>query len=109
GGGTLFIRGNESAPASVVLSTGLAFANGAQARVSGVRISIAADLIHGLSAGNGVSLRIGKVEFGAVGANADHIFADAPCHIVLESDYTISGGARRHINVGAGLMTGANR
>ncbi|WP_411034475.1 DUF2793 domain-containing protein [Shinella sp. BYT-45] len=109
GGGTLFIRGNETAPASVVLSTGLAFANGAQARVSGVRISIAADLIHGLSAGNGVSLRIGKVEFGTVGANADHIFADAPCHIVLESDYTISGGARRHINVGAGLLTGANR
>lgn len=109
GGGTLFIKGNETAPASVVLSSGLAFGNGAQVRVSGLRIAIATDLIHGLSAGNGVFLRIGKVEFGAVGANADHIHADGPCRIVLEENCTITGGARRHIDIGAGLLTGAGR
>lgn len=109
GGGTLFIRGNETTPSSVVLSSGLVFANGAQVCVSGIRIAIATDMIHGLSVGNGVSLRLGKMEFGAVGANADHIFADSPCHILLEENYTISGGARRHINIGAGLLTAANR
>ena len=109
GGGTLFIKGNETTPSSVVLSSGLAFGNGAQVRVSGMRIAIATDLIHALLVGNGVSLRLGKVEFGAVGANADHIHADNPCHILLESDYTISGGARRHIDIGAGLLTATNR
>lgn len=109
GGGTLFIKGNETTPASVVLSSGLAFANGAQARVSGLRIAIATDLVHGLSAGNGVFLRVGKVEFGAVGANADHIFCDNPCQIVLEENYTITGGARRHINIGAGLLSAEGR
>ena len=109
GGGTLVIRGNETTPASVVLSSGLSFRNGAQVRVTGVRIAIATDLIHGLSVGLGVHLRLGKVEFGAVGANADHIFCDDPCHIVLEDNYTITGGARRHMNIGMGYLTGANR
>lgn len=109
GGGTLFIKGNETTPSSVVLSSGLAFGNGAQVRVSGMRIAIATDLIHGLSVGNGVSLRVGKVEFGAVGANADHIFCDNPCQIVLEENYTIAGGARRHINIGAGLLAAEGR
>ncbi|MFX8141500.1 hypothetical protein ABTK98_20315, partial [Acinetobacter baumannii] len=79
---TLFIKGNETTPSSVVLSSGLAFGNGAQVRVSGMRIAIATDLIHALLVGNGVSLRLGKVEFGAIGANADHIHADNPCHIL---------------------------
>jgi hypothetical protein len=109
GGGTLFIKGNETTPASVVLSSGLTFRNGAQARVVGVRIAIATDLIHGLSVGIGVHLRLGRMEFGAVGANADHIFCDDPCHIVLEDNYTINGGARRHMNIGMGYLTGASR
>ena len=109
GGGTLVIKGNETTPASVVLSSGLSFRNGAQVRVAGVRIAIATDLIHALSVGLGVHLRLGKVEFGAVGANADHIFCDGPCHIVLEDNYTITGGARRHMNIGVGHLAGANR
>jgi hypothetical protein len=109
GGGMLVIKGNETTPSSVVLSTGLAFANGVHAKVVGVRIAIATDLIHALSAGNGVMLRIGKVEFGGVGANADHIFSDSPCQIVLEDNYAITGGARRHMNIGAGYLTGVNR
>ncbi len=109
GGGTLFIKGNETTPASVVLSSGLVFGNGAQVRVTGLRIAIATDLIHALSVGNGVFLRVGKVEFGAVGANADHIFCDNPCRIVLEENYVISGGARRHINIGAGLLVAEGR
>ena len=109
GGGMLIVKGNETTPASVVLSTGLAFANGAHVKVVGVRIAIATDLIHALSVGNGVTLRIGKVEFGTVGANADHIYADNPCQIVLEDNYTISGGGRRHMNIGAGFLSGANR
>ena len=109
GGGTLYIKGNETTPASVVLSSGLSFRNGAQVRVVGVRIAIATDLIHGLSLGNGVHLRLGKLEFGAVGANADHIFCDDPCHIVLEDNYTITGGARRHMNIAMGYLTGASR
>lgn len=109
GGGTLFIKGNETTPASVVLTGGLVLSNGAQLRVSGIRIAIATDLVHGLSVGNGVTLRLGKMEFGAVGANADHIFSDNPCRIVLEENYTITGGARRHMNIGAGLLTGEGR
>ncbi|QRI63163.1 DUF2793 domain-containing protein [Shinella sp. PSBB067] len=109
GGGTLFIKGNETTPASVVLTGGLVLSNGAQLRVSGIRIAIASDLVHALSVGNGVSLRLGKMEFGAVGANADHIFSDNPCRIVLEENYTITGGARRHMNIGAGLLVGEGR
>ncbi|WP_421579354.1 DUF2793 domain-containing protein [Shinella sp. M31] len=109
GGGTLIIKGNETTPASVVLSSGLSFRNGAQVRVAGLRFVIATDLIHALSVGNGVYLRTGKLEFGAVGANADHIFADNPCHIAIEEDYTISGGGRRHMNIGMGYVVGANR
>ena len=109
GGGTLIIKGNETTPASVVLSSGLSFRNGAQVRVAGMRFVIATDLIHALSVGNGVYLRTGKLEFGAVGANADHIFADSPCHIAIEEDYTISGGGRRHMNIGMGYVVGANR
>jgi hypothetical protein len=109
GGGTLVIKGNEATPASVVLTSGLSFRNGAQVRVTGVRIAVATDLIHALSVGNGVHLRLGKVEFGAVGANADHIFCDNPCQIVLEDNYTITGGARRHMNIGRGHLSGANR
>ena len=109
GGGALFVKGNETTPSAVVLSSGLVLSGGAQVRVSGLRIAIAADLIHGLSAGNGVFLRIGKVEFGAVGANADHIHADAPCRIVMEENYTITGGARRHMNIGSGLLIAEGR
>jgi hypothetical protein len=109
GGGTLIIRGNETTPASVVLSAGLSFRNGAQVRVAGLRFAIATDLVNALSVGNGVHLRTGKLEFGAVGANADHIFADNPCHIAIEEDYAITGGARRHMNIGAGYVSGANR
>lgn len=109
GGGTLFIKGNETTPASVVLTGGLVLSNGAQLRVSGIRIAIASDLVHALSVGNGVSLRLGKMEFGAVGANADHIFSDNPCRIVLEENYAITGGARRHMNIGAGLLVGEGR
>lgn len=109
GGGTLIIKGNETTPASVVLSAGLSFRNGAQVRVAGLRFAIATDLINALSVGNGVYLRTGKLEFGAVGANADHIFADNPCHIAIEEDYAISGGGRRHMNIGAGYVSGANR
>ncbi|WP_439626145.1 DUF2793 domain-containing protein [Shinella sp.] len=109
GGGTLFIKGNEPTPASVVLSSGLSFRNGAQVRVSGLRIAIGTDLVHALSVSNGVTLRLGKMEFGAVGANADHIFADSPCQIVLEDNYTINGGARRHMNIAMGYLTGVNR
>ena len=93
----------------MVLSSGLVFGNSAQIRVSGLRIAISTDLIHGMSVGNGVFLRIGKVEFGAVGANADHIFCDNPCQIVLEENYTVTGGARRHINIGAGLLAAEGR
>lgn len=109
GGGTLFIKGNETTPSSVVVSSGLAFGNGAQVRVSGMRIAIGTDLIHGLSVGNGVYLRLGKMEFGAVGANADHIFSDNPCQIVLEDNYTITGGARRHFNIGVGILSAESR
>lgn len=109
GGGTLTIKGNETAPGSVVLSSGLSFRNGAQVRVTGLRITVATDLIHALSVGAGVHLRLGKVDFGAVGANADHIFCDSPCHIVLEDNYTITGGARRHMNIGRGHLSGAGR
>lgn len=109
GGGTLIIKGNETTPASVVMSSGLSFRNGAQVRVAGLRFAIATDLINALSVGNGVHLRTGKLEFGAVGANADHIFADNPCHIAIEEDYAISGGGRRHMNIGAGYVSGANR
>ncbi len=109
GGGTLFIKGNETTPASVVLSSGLSFRNGAQVRVAGLRFAIATDLIHALSVGNGVTLRIGKMEFGAVGANADHIFADSPCQILLEDNYTINGAARRHMNIAMGYLTGVSR
>nr|WP_298101339.1 DUF2793 domain-containing protein [uncultured Shinella sp.] len=109
GGGTLIIRGNETTPASVVMSSGLSFRNGVQVRVAGLRFVIATDLINALTVGNGVTLRTGKLEFGAVGANADHIFADNPCHIAIEEDYTISGGGRRHMNIGAGYVAGANR
>ena len=109
GGGTLIIRGNETTPASVVLTTGLTFRNGVQARVAGLRFAIPTDLIHALSVGNGVYLRTGKLDFGAVGANADHLFTDNPCHIAIEEDYTISGGARRHMNIGAGFASGAGR
>ncbi len=109
GGGTLIIKGNETTPASVVLSSGLSFRNGAQVRVAGLRFVIATDLINALSVGNGVTLRTGKLEFGAVGANADHIFADNPCHIAIEEDYAISGGGRRHMNIGMGYVVGTNR
>ena len=109
GGGTLFIRGNDTTPSSVVLSSGLVLRSGVQLRLSGVRIAIATDLVHALSVGHGATLRIGKMEFGAVGTNADHIFADNPCHVVLEENYAIVGGARRHINMGAGYLTGAGR
>lgn len=109
GGGTLTIKGNETTPASVVLTTGLSFRNGVQARVTGIRFAIPTDLIHALSVGNGVYLRTGKLDFGAVGANADHVFADNPCHVALEEDYAISGGARRHMNIGAGFVSGAGR
>lgn len=109
GGGTLIIKGNETTPASVVMNSGLSFRNGAQVRVTGLRFVIATDLINALTVGNGVTLRTGKLEFGAVGTNADHIFADNPCHIAIEEDYTISGGGRRHMNIGAGYVSGANR
>lgn len=109
GGGTLIIKGNETTPASVVMSSGLSFRNGAQVRVAGLRFVIATDLINALSVGNGVTLRTGKLEFGAVGANADHIFADNPCHIAIEEDYAISGGGRRHMNIGMGYVAGTNR
>ena len=109
GGGTLIVKGNETTPASVVLSSGLVFGSGAQARVSGFRIAIATDLIHGLSVGNGVSLRLGRMEYGAVGANADHIFCDNPCQIVLEDNVAITGGARRHMNIGAGVLLAEGR
>ena len=109
GGGTLVIKGNETTPSSVVVSSGLVFGNGAQVRVSGIRIVIAADLVHGLSVGNGVFLRLGRMEYGAVGANADHIFCDNPCRIVLEDDVAITGGARRHLNIGAGMLLAEGR
>ena len=109
GGGTLVIKGNETTPASVVLGAGLSLRNGAQVRVAGIRFAIATDQIHALSVGNGVYLRTGKLEFGAVGANADHIFADNPCHIAIEEDYAISGGGRRHMNIGAGYVSAAGR
>lgn len=109
GGGRLTVLGNETTPSSVVLSGGLSFANGVHAKVAGLRIAIATDLIHALSVGHGVTLRIGKMEFGAVGANADHIFCDNPCRVLLEDNYTITGGARRHMNIGAGYLSGAGR
>ncbi|MXN54010.1 DUF2793 domain-containing protein [Shinella sp. AETb1-6] len=110
GNGRLTIRGNETTPASVVLTGGLSFANGVHAKVSGLRITITTDLIHALSVGNGVTLRIGRMEFGAVGANADHIFCDNPCKILLEDNYTITGGARRHMNIGGGgSLSGTGR
>ena len=106
-------HGNDGEPHAeaqpILLTTGDGNRNGAQVRVAGLRFAIATDLVNAFSVGNGVHLRTGKLEFGAVGANADHIFADNPCHIAIEEDYAITGGARRHMNIGAGYVSGANR
>jgi hypothetical protein len=110
GGGTLSIIGNELTPGEVMLTTGIAAENGSRLLVSGVKFDIAADWNHALLAGLGAHLRIGAVEFGAVGGNADHIHAESPCRITIEQDYLISGGGRRHVGVsGAAILFGSNR
>lgn len=110
GGGTLFILGNEAEPGTTVLTSGMVTDNGARVSVSGVKFVIPTDWLHALQAGRGAQLTIGKVEFGSVGANADHIHAESPCLITIGKDYVISGGGRRHIGVsGSASLIGANR
>ena len=110
GGGVLFIIGNEAVPGEMTLTTGLAVENGAQVSISGVKFDIAADWDHALLAGIGTHLKIGAVEFGPVGANADHIHAENTCHITIKHDYSISGGGRRHIGLsGPAALTCSNR
>ena len=110
GGGTLFIVGNEATPDETTITTGLAVDNGAHVSVSGVKLDIAADWDHALTAGLATHLNIGVVEFGSVGANADHIHAEGTCQITITQDYTISGGGRRHIGItGPAALTSSNR
>jgi hypothetical protein len=110
GGGTLFILGNEAIPGETTITSGLAVDNGAHVSVSGVKLHIAADWDHALLAGLATHLNIGAVEFGSVGANADHIHAEGSCQISITRDYTISGGGRRHIGLnGPAALTSSNR
>lgn len=109
GGGVLFLSGNDDTPSAVVLTTGLTVRAGAAACVSGMKFEITTDWKHALAAEGSARLRIGKIEFGSIGVNADHISAQSASQITFEQDYVISGGARRHISAEAATVTGANR
>ncbi|MHA6644099.1 DUF2793 domain-containing protein [Mesorhizobium sp. A623] len=110
GGGTLSILGNETTPANVVLNSGTLVDNGAHLSITGVKFDFPADWMHALQIGIGAQLSIGAVEFGTVGANADHINSESPCRITIEQDYVITGGGRRHVGLsGPAVLTGTNR
>jgi hypothetical protein len=109
GGGMLSIIGEEASPNEVIFTSGLDV-SGARLSVSGIKFDIATDWVNALLVGSGADLRIGAVEFGTLGAAADHISADSPCQITIEQDYVISGSARRHIAIGSSaVLKGSNR
>jgi hypothetical protein len=110
GGGTLFITGNDATPASVVITSVIGVQGGSSVSVSGLRFVIAASYVNALTVTGGAKLTIGKVDFGPQDATADHISGNGVSEIVFTQDYTVSGGARRHLALsGAVFASGSNR
>lgn len=110
GGGTLYIIGNNTTPANVVITSAITVQGGASVSVSGVRFVIAASYVNALNVLGGAKLIIDKVDFGPQDNTADHISGLGVAEITLNQDYTISGGARRHLALtGAVYVTGVNR
>jgi Protein of unknown function (DUF2793) len=110
GGGTLFITGNNAAPANVVLTSQTTAGGGAVVSISGVKFVPAVDYIHAVAVQGSARLLVGKVDFGQAGANGDHVYASGLGEILFEQDYTITGGARRHIGIGGpAFANGINR
>jgi hypothetical protein len=110
GGGTLYIIGNNTTPANVVITSAITVQGGASVSVSGLRFVIAASYVNALTVTGGAKLTIGKVDFGPQDATADHISGNGVSEIVFTQDYTVSGGARRHLALsGAVFASGSNR
>lgn len=110
GGGTLFIVGNDTTPANVVLTSGTTVGGTARVSISGVRFAPTVDYHHALTVGEGAKLLIGKVDFGPTALNGYHVNGTGYGEITFEQDYTISGGARRHLNLsGPVFVAGTNR
>lgn len=110
GGGTLYIIGNVTTPANVVITSGVVATNYSSVSVTGVRFLIGASYVDALTARGGANLIVGKVDFGPQDATADHILVNETGSIIFAQDYTISGGARRHLSMsGAVTANGVNR
>lgn len=108
GGGTLFIVGNEAMPANVILTSGTTVGGTARVSISGVRFAITVDYHHALSAGDGARLLIGKVDFGPASLQGHHINGTGYGEIIFGEDYTISGGACRHLNLSGPIYAGGS-
>ncbi len=104
GAGTVTIDGDTSTPSNVVISTTSADAVRAwhttgNYTLQGVKIQTTTSG-HGIYADNQSILNVGAVEFGAV-ANSQ-IVALNQATVKMTANYTISGGATRHYDVGVG-------
>lgn len=108
GGGMLTIAGNESTPANVVIGSSTITDGNARLTISGVKFTMSGSLQHALSMRGGVQLLLGNVDFGQMGPSSDHILGRGFGEITFTHNYTISGGARRHLNLSGLVMASSN-
>jgi len=107
GGGTLYIVGNPTTPASCVVNATSADAflanGGAQVLVTGFKVTTTTSG-NGINAINGSSVTVGAMDFGAC-VNS-HVNAAALGVVAMTANYAITGGGESHLHVGSpGLIT----
>lgn len=107
GGGTLYIVGNPTTPASCVVNATGADAflanGGAQVLVTGFKVTTTTSG-NGINAINSSVITVGAMEFGAC-VNS-HVNAAAFGVVAMTANYAITGGGESHLHVGSpGLIT----
>ena len=95
----IYLKGNESTPANVVISSTSAHA--VYNSIAGMRLEVSNLKVQTTTAGSGIaSARGGAVAFSNIvfGTCADfHINSDAQGYILASGNYSIVGGATRHV------------
>jgi hypothetical protein len=103
GAGTVTLSGDTTTPSNVLLSTVGAAITVGSSKVSGARLSLKGFKITTSSNGDAISLLEtafvtidGNMEYGAVGTGR-HLHAIHNSSIIVNANYTISGGAGAHM------------
>lgn len=107
----LVIQGDETTPANVALSTGgvrLFTVTSARVKISGFRVTVGGGNGTAVFAESGADVVLGTMDYGPMATHHMEVITGA--RVLLDADYTISGGCLRHFRATTGgVIKSTNR